>query len=198
MDASASTRIPLTRRDDPGVSRSLVVFLRGVNVGGHRTFRPSVLARTLRKYEVVNVGAAGTFVVRKAGPRSAFRAELLRRLPFGAEVVFCDGRDLVNLETENPFGTTPSDPDVVRFVSFLSKAARVHPSLPVVLPADGDWLVRIIALRNRLVFGVYRRHMKTIGYLGQIDTLFGVMATTRNWNTIRAIVRILKNHTKGR
>jgi len=34
--------------------------------------------------------------------------------------------------------------------------------------------------------------MKTIGYLGQIDKLFGVPATTRNWNTIIAIVRILK------
>jgi len=33
---------------------------------------------------------------------------------------------------------------------------------------------------------VYRRHMKTIGYLGQIDKLYGVPATTRNWNTIVA------------
>jgi hypothetical protein len=40
---------------------------------------------------------------------------------------------------------------------------------------------------------MYRRHMKTIGYLGRIDTLFGVPATTRNWNTIIAVVRILKN-----
>jgi hypothetical protein len=52
--------------------------------------------------------------------------------------------------------------------------------------------VRVIASKNRFVFGVYRRHMKTIGYLGQIDKLFGVPATTRNWNTIIAIVRILQ------
>jgi hypothetical protein len=37
--------------------------------------------------------------------------------------------------------------------------------------------------------------MKTIGYLGQIDKLFGP-ATTRNWNTIIAIVRILKGQGK--
>jgi hypothetical protein len=48
------------------------------------------------------------------------------------------------------------------------------------------------------VFGVYRRHMKTIGYLGQIDKLYGVPATTRNWNTIIAIMRILKSLTGGR
>jgi hypothetical protein len=38
--------------------------------------------------------------------------------------------------------------------------------------------------------------MKTIGYLGQIDKLFSVPATTRNWNTIMAVVRILKSDGK--
>ena len=52
--------------------------------------------------------------------------------------------------------------------------------------------MRIIGSKNRLVFGVYRRHMKTIGYLGQIDALFGAPATTRSWNTIRSVLRILK------
>jgi len=175
---------------------ALVVFLRGVNVGGHRTFRPSILAKELSAYDVVNVGAAGTFVVRKPGSRAKFRAELLRKLPFGAEVVLCDGRDLIRLEMENPFGTEPSRPDVVRFVSILSKAGRARPSIPITLPPNGEWYLRVIASKDRFVFGVYRRHMKTIGYLGQIDKLFGAPATTRNWNTITAIVRILKGETK--
>ena len=175
---------------------ALVVFLRGVNVGGHRTFRPSILARELSDYGVVNVGAAGTFVVRKPGPRAKFRAELLRKLPFEAEVVLCDGRDLIRLVTENPFGTEPSRPEIVRFVSILSKANRGPASIPCTLPPSGEWFVRVIASKDRFVFGVYRRHMKTIGYLGQIDRLFGVPATTRNWNTITAIARILKGRGK--
>ena len=175
---------------------ALVVFLRGINVGGHRTFRPSILARELKDYGVVNVGAAGTFVVAKPGPRAKFRAELLRKLPFAAEVVLCDGRDLIRLEMENPFETEPSRPDIVRFVSILSKADRGPSSIPCTLPPSGEWLVRLIASKNRFVFGVYRRHMKTIGYLGQIDKLFGVPATTRNWNTIIAIVRVLKGQGK--
>ena len=177
---------------------ALVVFLRGINVGGHRTFRPSVLARGLSDYGVVNVGAAGTFVVRKPGPRAKFRAELLRKLPFEAEVVLCDGRDLIRLETENPFAAGRSLPDVVRFVSILSKVGGVRVSLPVAFPADGEWLVQVMASEGQFVFGMYRRHMKTIGYLGQIDKLYGVPATTRNWNTIVTIMRILKgNGTKG-
>jgi len=182
---------------------ALVVFLRGVNVGGHRTFRPSILARELSPYDVVNVGAAGTFVVRKpilrtSGSQAKFRTALLRKLPFEAQIVLCDGRDLMRLEKENPFGTQPSPPDIVRFVSILSKAGGVRASLPVMFPADGEWFVRVIACEGQFVFGEYRRHMKTIGYLGQIDKLYGMPATTRNWNTITAILRILKSRTGGR
>lgn len=177
---------------------ALVVLLRGVNVGGHRRFRPSILARELSGYDVLNVGAAGTFVVRKPGSRAKFRTALLRKLPFEAEIVLCEGRDLMRLEMENPFGTQPSLPDVVRFVSILSKAGGVRASLPVTFPSDGEWLVRVIASEGQFVFGEYRRHMKTIGYLGRIDKLYGVPATTRNWNTIIAIIRMLKSLKGGR
>jgi uncharacterized protein (DUF1697 family) len=167
---------------------------------------------------VVNVGAAGTFVVRELGSsklgsskpvsRSKFRAALLRALPFEAQIVLCDGRDLLRLEKENPFTTelssldkplAPNEPparDIVRFVSILSKAGGVRTSLPVSFPSDGEWLVRVLASQGQFVFGTYRRHMKTIGYLGRIDKLYGAPATTRNWNTIMAIIRILKNQNR--
>ena len=177
---------------------ALVVFLRGVNVGGHRTFRPSILACELSSFDVVNVGAAGTFVVRKPGSRTKFRAALLRKLPFDAEVVLCEGRDIMRLETENPFGNEPWPPDVVRFVSILSKAGGVRTPLPVAFPSDGEWLVRVIACKGQFVFGVYRRHMKTIGYLGRIDKLCGMPSTIRNWNTITAVARILKSGSAAR
>jgi uncharacterized protein (DUF1697 family) len=173
---------------------ALIVFLRGINVGGYGTFRPSMLARGLSDYDVVNVGAAGTFIVRNFGSRAKFCAELLRQLPFEAEVVLCDGRDLIRLEMENPFKTEPSRPDMVRFVSILSRPGRVPIHIPFTLPPHGEWFVRVMASKKRFVFGVYRRHMRTISYLGQIDKLFGVLATTRNWNTILEIVRLLKVH----
>ena len=151
-----------------------------------------MLARALAAYDVVNVGAAGTLVVRKPGSRSKFLAELRRKLPFEAEVAFCDASDLIGLEMENRFGAEPSRPDVVRFVSILSKAGRGKASLPIAFPGGEEWFVRIIGSRNRVVYGVYRRHMKTIGYLGQIDELFGAPATTRSWNTMLSVLRILK------
>jgi uncharacterized protein (DUF1697 family) len=173
---------------------TLIVFFRGINVGGYRTFRPSTLAKELGTYDVVSVGAAGTLIVRKPVSRALFLAELHRKLPFKAEVALCTGSDLIRLELENPFATEPSRPDVVQFVSVLSKTGRNKVSLPAAIPHSGEWFVRIIGARNHFVFGLYRRHMKTIGYLGQIDQLFGAPATTRSWNTICSVIRILKTH----
>ena len=176
---------------------ALIVFLRGMNVGGHRTFRPSILASELSAYDVVSIGAAGTFVVRKPLSRAQLRAELTQKLPFEAEVAICDGRDLIRLEMENPFGTEPQRRDIVQFVSVLSKRGRSPLTVPFALPPGQEWFVRIVGVKNRFVFGVYRRHVKTIGYLGQLDKLFGVPATTRNWNTILSVVRILKDRKKN-
>jgi uncharacterized protein (DUF1697 family) len=172
---------------------ALIVFLRGINVGRHRAFRPSALAKELSVYDAVNVGSAGTLVVRKPGLRTKFLAELRRRLPFESKIAFCDGSDLIRLEMDKPFETEPEHADVVRFVSILSETGRRGVSLPIALPEGGEWVVRIIGSKNRLVYGVYRRQMKTIHYLGQIDKLFGAPATTRSWSTILSVLRILKS-----
>jgi len=172
---------------------ALVVLLRGVNVGGHRTFRPTTLAEQLKHLDAVNIGAAGTFVIRRPGTRTELRAALVRRLPFDAEIMICQGREIVRLLSQNHFADQPVRPDIVRFVSVLSKRPRSAPSMPMSFPSSGKWLLKILATDDRFVFGVYRRHMKVIGYLGKLDRLFGVPVTTRNWNTITAIAKVLGN-----
>ena len=44
--------------------------------------------------------------------------------------------------------------------------------MPIVFPSRGRWLLQILGRRNRFVFGVYRRDMKVIGYLGAVDRIF--------------------------
>jgi uncharacterized protein (DUF1697 family) len=168
----------------------MVVFIRGVNVGGHKSFRPSLLARQLKDCDVVNIGAAGTWVVRNRISQADFRAELLRRLPFEAEVMICSQNEFLKAIARHPFDQPPSPPNIVRFVSVLSKRPRVPPPLPLRMPAD-KWLVRVTAIEGRFVFGEYRREMRAIGYLTQVEKRMGMPVTTRNWNTISAITKIL-------
>ncbi len=171
---------------------ALVVLLRGVNVGGHRTFRPSALAKELAELDVVNIGAAGTFVVRAPVTEARARAELASRLPFETEIVIRPGREFVRAMSPSHFAGQPESREVVRFVSTLAAAPRSAPELPSEFTHDGQWLVRLLARDGRFVFGVYRRHMKAIEILGRIDRLFGASLTTRNWNTIASILAVLE------
>jgi uncharacterized protein (DUF1697 family) len=172
---------------------ALVVFLRGVNVGGHRTFRPTKLAEALKHLGAVNIGAAGTLVLRRPMTQAQARAEVARKLPFVSEIVVCQGRDITSLISTNPFEGQSLGGGVVRFVSVLSQRPRLAPSTPVRFPSSGQWLIKILTRRKRFVIGMYRRHMKVIGYLGALDRLYGVPVTTRNWNTMMAIASVLRN-----
>jgi hypothetical protein len=151
-----------------------------------------MLARRLKHLDIVNIGAAGTFVIRKPVTRSELRAALVRCLPFETEVMICHGRDVVRVMSQDYFAGQPTGPDVVRFVSVLSKRPRLAPPMPISMPSPEDWLLKVVGREDRFVFGLYRRHMKAIGYLGALDRIFGVPATTRNWNTITAVTKLLQ------
>lgn len=171
---------------------ALVVFLRGVNVGGHRSFRPSVLARDLAALDVVSVGATGTFVVRARVHRTALRTEFGRRLPFDTALTIAEGRDVLRLTSHNFFRGYRVHPDIIRFASVLSRVPRRAPQLPMQVPATGKWMVRILARERQFVVGLYRREMRVIGYLGSLDQLLGAPVTTRSWSTLQRIATLLR------
>jgi uncharacterized protein (DUF1697 family) len=168
-----------------------VVFLRAVNVGGTNRCQPATIAKQLAKFGVMNIGAVGTFVVREDVSESSLRAAISKKLPFKCEIMICPAGDIVKLASKDPFARERSGTDITRFVSVLHKRPRDLPALPLSLPTDGDWLLKIIGIQDRFVVGVYRRQMKAISYLGKIEKLLSVPATTRNWNTILKVAQIL-------
>ena len=188
---------------------SSVVFLRAVNVGGTNRCQPALVAKQLARFGVVNIGAVGTFVVREDVTEAALRAAIARHLSFKCEIMICPARDIIKLTSKDPFSGEPSGPTITRFVSVAAKPFRARtrselsrtsnlkpqtsqlPPLPLSLPSEDDWLLKVIAIQGRFVLGVYRREMKAISYLGKIEKLLGVAATTRNWNTIQKVVKVL-------
>jgi uncharacterized protein (DUF1697 family) len=172
---------------------SSVVFLRAVNVGTANRCRPAEIAKELSKFDVVNIGAVGTFVVREEVSESTLRAAFARKLPFKCDIMICPARDIIKLAAKDPFAGQPSGPTITRFVNVLHQPLRKPPPLPLSLPSDDDWLARIVAIHGRFVLGVYRREMKAIGYLGKIEKLLGVPATNRNWNILEKLMTVLKN-----
>ena len=174
-----------------------VVFLRGVNVGGANRCQPAAIAKQLAKFGVVNICAVGTFVVRENVIKSVLRTAIAKKLPFKCEIMICPTRDIIKLASKDPFSRQPAGPNITRFVNVLAKRVPSPPPLPLSLPSDDDWLLKIIAIEDRFALGLYRRQMKAISYLGKMEKLLGIPATNRNWNTIEKIVKILKQNSRN-
>jgi len=171
-----------------------VVFLRAVNVGRTNLCRPALLAKQLSKFGVVNIGAVGTFVVRENVSESTLRNAIAKKLPFKCEMMICSAHDVIELAAADPFAKHASAPDITRFVNVMARRLAHPPALPLCLPSENDWLLKVIAIQNKFVVGLYRRQMKAISYLGKIEKLLGVPATNRNWNTIQKVVKILETN----
>src|SRR5205823_7792955 len=106
-------------------------------------------------------------------------AAIAKKLPFKCEIMICPARDIIKLAPKNPFSQQPAGSNITRFVNILAKRLPSPPPLPLSLPSDDDWLLKVIAIENRFVLGLYHRQMKATSYLGKIEKLLGLPATTR-------------------
>jgi hypothetical protein len=61
----------------------------------------------------------------------------------------CQGREILRLVSESPFADEPVRPDVVHFVSVLSKSPRSAPPTPISFPDSGTWLLKILGRDGR-------------------------------------------------
>jgi uncharacterized protein (DUF1697 family) len=172
---------------------ALVAFLRGVNVGGHRTFQPSALARELAHLGVISVGAAGSFVIQRRCSVSTARAEIAQRMGFAVELMICRATDLTAVVARDPFASPPCAGDLRRFASVLVKRPRRCPLLPLDIPANQPWQVRFIETSGPFVLGWWRRLGKRfIDPNDAAEKSFGVSSTTRNWNTMLKLAAVLE------
>lgn len=174
-----------------------VVFLRAVNVGGTNRCQPAQIAKQLARFDIVNIGAVGTFVVRKNVSESALRAAIASKLPFKCEIMICPAKTIVDLSKDSPFeGKTANDIDA--HVTILAKRPAKLPKLPVYAPSANKWEIKISGVAGTAVLSL-RRRVKDGGlYPNQIvEKQFSIPATTRSWNTIEKVVEILRQDSQN-
>jgi uncharacterized protein (DUF1697 family) len=170
-----------------------VVFIRAANVGGHQKFLPAALARDMADFGMVNIGAVGTFVVRKSITPAALRAEILRRLPFKTEIMICSAREVLELERNNPFEPPAPGETPRQTVSVMKKALPNPPATPIELPPGGNWGVKILGIRGKFVFSIWREYGNGILYpSGAFEKHLGTPVTSRGWNTLGKIFALLR------
>ncbi|MCB2153454.1 DUF1697 domain-containing protein [bacterium] len=168
-----------------------IVFLRGVNVGGKKSFRPSQLTKELSHLEMTSIGAAGTYVVRSRLAAAKLRSEISEALPVEAEVIVCSAEGLSKLAAADRFGRLPDE--WIKAATILAAKPKKSPELPIDVPAGEDWQVRLVDQIGPFVLSLRRRIGKRLIYPNEVvEKHFGVPATTRTWNTIEKITAVLK------
>lgn len=161
------------------------VFLRGVNVGRHRRFRPSVLAAELAHHRLVNIGAAGTFVAHGDVDPELLREDILHSLPFRVDLMIRPAEEILGLIREEPFGHDRPTEDRKRFVSILGNLPQTLPPLPIDRPLGPEWEVRVLRVVGPYAFSLWRRRGRGVVYPNEVvEENLGVTATTRGWTTI--------------
>jgi uncharacterized protein (DUF1697 family) len=171
-----------------------VVFLRAANVGGNNVFRPAQVAAKLEHLGVVNIGAAGTFVVREKASRSEIRDELRRHVPFDLAMAIRPGSEIVALSKTEPFKGTTFSKDLRGWVGVLTARHKVRPQFPLLTPGGSTWQVRFERLEGAYAMGLWRRAQDTHFVIPAncIEKAVGVLVTVRWWETLLKIAAVIE------
>jgi uncharacterized protein (DUF1697 family) len=142
-----------------------------------------------------SVGHAGNLLwTQPAGkvPREKLRALLGRRLGESPELMVRSARDMRRIIAAEPFGPLTSDKAIKLYVVFLSRKPKQVPPLPQRLEKEALELVAVI---GREAYVVSRKKPGTVmyGFPNQfVEKALGVPATSRNWNTVVKIAKLVK------
>ncbi len=169
-----------------------VVFLRAANVGGRNVFRPAKLAADLAHLDLVNLGAAGTFVVRGNASAAAIRREILALLPFAPGIVVRPAAEVLALARSRPFDGVRFSKDQRGWVAALDGRPKARPTLPIEVPAGKEWSLRFERVEGAFALGLCRRRAGRVVFPNPVvEKALGVPATTRWWETLERAAELL-------
>jgi hypothetical protein len=140
-----------------------------------------------KKLDLVNIGAAGTFVSR----RPVTPAALARELPFETmDIAVRPALEILRL-------VDPGRPKVPAnaqlFVSVLVRAPVKRPTLPFEQPQGRDWALRVVERRGAFVICARRiDRQRGLDLSGVLARAFGVPFTTRSWGTMERIAAAIR------
>ena len=172
---------------------SSVVFFRAANVGGKNVFRPAQVVAALEHLGAVNVGAAGTFLIRKKASAASVRREILAQMPFEPELTVVPAAEVLSVVRRAPLGRVTFSKDQRGWVAVLASKPKVEPTLPLLKPEGKDWSVRMDRIEGPFALGLWRRTKRGFTFPNQVvETALGVRATTRWWETMERIAALIE------
>lgn len=173
-----------------------VAFLRGINVGGKKLIKMDELRRVVESTgglkKVRTFIASGNVLFETSQTnRDALTKKIEKKLlaAFGHDVpvVLQTIDELKDLLKTGPFKKTKPGADAMLCVTLLAADPKAGPKLPFQSEKEN---LEVLAIKNRAAFILCRRKKNgSFAFPNNFfEKEFGVVATTRQWNTIVRVV----------
>jgi uncharacterized protein (DUF1697 family) len=170
-----------------------IAFLRGINVGGHKILKMKDLNATFAEMGFENVKTfiqTGNVVFDSTQSESIELIETIKNkindcFGFDVTVILTTVDKIKHLISQKPFVEMTGN--IKMYATLLAGKPVNNPILPFSSP-KGD--IEVFAIENNIVLSIGKESKGRYGFPnGLIEKEFGVLATTRNWNTICKLIK---------
>lgn len=173
-----------------------IAFLRGINVGGYRKVPMAYLQKEFEKLgfrKVRTILNSGNIIFDSKPPFTALENDLenhfQKELGFAIPVLVRRKINILDILKSAPFRDIELNSQKRLYVSFLKEEFPANIELPKIFE-NGSFMITGIA--EKTVYSVLDlSSSKTPKAMDALEQLFGKHLTTRNWNTIERIGKIL-------
>ena len=179
------------------MKEKFVAFLRGINVGGHHKVPMAELRKELEKLgcqNIVTLLNSGNIVFEAISSDLAvlektISEHLERSFGFPVPVIIRTSEIISSSIKEQPFKDVTLTKDIRLYVSFLREEIQTDLILPW---TSTDKSFTIIDIKDKTIFSVLDLSIsKTPKAMLSLERYFGKDITTRNWNTIERLGKII-------
>lgn len=180
-------------------NQQYIALLRGINIGGHHKVPMAELRELFEKmefFEVKTLLNSGNIIFEgKSAPIEIMEEKIATRLEtifgFPIPVLIREAKNIKEMLSAEPFKEVETTKDIRLYVTFLKKASKkALLELPWV---SADNAFQIIDFNGTEVISVLDvSKKKTTEAMGILEKTFGKEITTRNWNTILKIGKLLE------
>lgn len=174
-----------------------VVFLRGINVGGHHKVPMAELRKELEKLgfeNIITLLNSGNIIFDGDTHdleelEKTISKNLKKTFGFPIPTIIRKSKTIYQLFNDSPFENIEVNKDIRLYVSFLKNNASSNLELPWI---SSDNSYKILDIKDKTILSVLDLSIsKTPKAMDIIEKSFGTDITTRNWKTIERIVNKL-------
>lgn len=179
-------------------SKTYVALLRGINVGGHHKVPMADLKKLMAEsgFSAVKTLLNSGNVVFTAKPlpvkklEQQISAAIEQQFGFPVPVLVRPAEALTDLVQTDPFRDITVTPDTRLYVTFLSDSPADLPEFPN--QSDDRSFVMLGYHQQAIISVLDLSHSKTVEAMVVLEKLFGKNVTTRNWNTVLKLEKMIR------